>query len=98
MQMQMKNVNQPRLPVQQLGLLQLSSLGRDLHKGGTGAALLRPTVAKLAVRNNHTHTQLPPLEFNNNNNKKLFMHTHIVIIVISIHKYLSFYFNKCILH
>jgi len=41
--------NQPRLPVQQLGLLQLSSLGRDMKKGGTGAALLRPSIAKLAV-------------------------------------------------
>jgi hypothetical protein len=53
----MKNVNQPRLPVQQLGLLQLSSLGRDLHKGGTGAALLRPTVAKLAVKKQPHTTQ-----------------------------------------
>jgi hypothetical protein len=40
--------NQPRLPVQQLGLLQLSSLARDMvHKGSTGAAMLRPTVIRL---------------------------------------------------
>jgi hypothetical protein len=40
--------NQPRLPVQQLGLLQLSALGRDMHhKGAQGAALLRASIAKV---------------------------------------------------
>ena len=38
-----QRMNQPRLAVQQLGLLQLASLGRHMSgKGSPGAALLRP--------------------------------------------------------